>query len=81
MARETPIVGTGIVLTQAGERVYHAALPNGKRVLAHVPRHLVQEIGPLDSGCQVRLELTPYDFSTARIAGIITPGESAAEGR
>ncbi len=65
---EPPIETVGTILSRAGERIYRAALPNGKEVIAHVPAAVVEDLGVLEVGATVRLELTPYDFSMARIA-------------
>ena len=58
--------------------IYEAALPNGKRTLAHLSRksrHLADVLIP---GAKVLVEMTTYDFDTARIVELIAmPGESA----
>ena len=68
--REPPILGIATILHQRHEHLYDAALPNGKKVIAHVPKWLAQKIGPITVGSKVILELTVFDFSTARIAGL-----------
>lgn len=68
--REPPILTTATILTVRGDRLYDASLPNGKRVIAHVPKWLLDKVGEIAVGSQVTLELTVYDFSTARIAGL-----------
>ena len=44
-------------------------LANGKLVVGHLPRRLVEFVAPLATGDLVALEMTPYDFEKARIVG------------
>lgn len=70
MPPPNPIRAIGVILEQKAPRLYQASLPNGKEVVAHVPhwnRALEGVVFP--PGAKVKLELTAYDFSTARIAG------------
>jgi translation initiation factor IF-1 len=71
MHHEPPILTTAIVLEPGRDRLYPVALPNGKRCLAHIPPWLKDEIPPLEVGQRVRMEMTPYDFNTGRIAGLV----------
>ena len=67
---ETPITTTGTVRDVMGASTFHVALPNGKIIVGHLPRRL-KELGPsIEPGRRVALELTPYDFEKARIAGL-----------
>ncbi len=52
--------------------IYEAALPNGKRTLAHLcrkSRHLESTLQP---GAKVLVEMTTYDFDTARIMELVS---------
>ncbi len=62
----------GIIRQPHGPRTYEATLPNGKVVVAHVPAKRQAELGGLNCGTRVTLELTTYDFSMARIASTIS---------
>ena len=52
------------------------ALPNGHRLLAHLPARSLGKFRPLSPGDRVRLELSPYDLSAGRI---IVPGKTTNE--
>jgi translation initiation factor IF-1 len=60
----------GKVLEQAGPALYRVSLPNGKVILAHLSKRLADENAVFTSGDSLLLELTPYDFDTARILGL-----------
>lgn len=57
----------GGVVEQCGPVLYRVALPNGKVILAHLSKGLVDEGAVFSPGEQLLLELTPYDFDQARI--------------
>lgn len=76
--REPPILATATILRERHDRLYDAELPNGKKVIAHVPKWLTGKIGAISVGSRVVLELTVYDFSTARIAGLAGEEHSRA---
>ena len=59
----------GQVLEQAGPVLYRVSLPNGKIILAHLSKRLADENAAFAAGDSLRLEMTPYDFDTARILG------------
>jgi translation initiation factor IF-1 len=63
----------GRVLENPGPILYRVALPNGKIILAHLSKRLTEEKTVFQTDEQVLLELTPYDFDTARILGPIRP--------
>ncbi|CAN5138634.1 hypothetical protein BH23VER1_BH23VER1_18850 [soil metagenome] len=66
---EPPITTKGRILAaHADGRTFDAALPNGKTVRAFLPRWADHPSPPLQPGDEIPLELTPYDFSKARIA-------------
>ena len=60
----------GRVLENPGPVLYRVALPNGKIILAHLSKRLADEKAAFAVDDQVLLELTPYDFDTARILGL-----------
>jgi translation initiation factor IF-1 len=59
----------GRVLENPGPILYRVALPNGKIILAHLSKRLTEEKAVFHTDERVLLELTPYDFDTARILG------------
>ena len=70
MPAPNPIRTIGTILFSTGERTYRTALPNGKEIIAHLSRRNAEAWGPLPPQTRVKLELTSYDFSIGRIAGI-----------
>ena len=71
MPGEIPITTIGTITESLANGTYHASLPNGKIVLAHPDlRPGAPPLPSLTPGDDVHLELTPYDFSKARIAGL-----------
>jgi translation initiation factor IF-1 len=68
-ARPNPVRTTGTLRRRHGERTWMTVLPNGAETLAHIPTWKLDSIPVLQEGDRVRLEMTQYDFSTARIAG------------
>ena len=65
---EDPIVTEGVVREIVSARLCRAVLKNGKLVLAF-PGKAAEAAGlTVAVGDRVELELTPYDFSKARIA-------------
>ena len=71
---EAPITTSGTVRDVMSASTFHVALPNGKVIVGHLPGRL-RELGPtIAPGRRVLLELTPYDFEKARIAGLADHG-------
>lgn len=62
----------GKVIERAGPVLYRVSLPNGKIILAHLSKPLVGENAAFDVADLLLLELTPYDFDTARILGPVS---------
>jgi translation initiation factor IF-1 len=50
--------------------LYRVSLPNGKIILAHLSKNLADANACFAPDRHVLLELTPYDFDTARILGL-----------
>ncbi len=67
MGGEKPITVEAIVVEVMSHRVFTASLPNGKIVTAHIPSRKAGDSSPFKPGDQIVLEMTPYDFSSARI--------------
>jgi len=59
----------GKVAARRGPVLYLVELPNGKTILAHLSKPLAIRHAFFDVGDTLLLELTPYDFDTARILG------------
>lgn len=57
----------GEVVEIRGEVLYRVGLPNGKVILAHLSKELVEAGAAFACGDRLLLELTPYDFDQARI--------------
>lgn len=66
---EAPIQTIGVIREPLRGHVFHAEVPNGKLVVAHLPRRLADLADSLSTGDRVVLEMTPYDFEKARIVG------------
>ena len=60
----------GRIVEPLGPVLYRVALPNGKIILAHLSKTLRDEQAGFMADAHVLLELTPYDFDTARISGL-----------
>lgn len=69
----------GKVLEAAGPVLYRVSLPNEKAILAHLSKPLADARASFDTGDTLVLELTPYDFDTARILGAVASGSSLAD--
>jgi translation initiation factor IF-1 len=60
----------GRVLEIRSPVLYRVSLPNGKIILAHLSKALADEKAEFSVDDALRLELTPFDFDTARILGL-----------
>lgn len=67
MFDDPPVRTIATIEKSVGPNLYHAALPNGKIVIAHLSKQLLEAQAAFEAGQQVHVELTPYDFDTARI--------------
>lgn len=72
---ESPIKAVASLVEVRKPGVYGARLPNGKVTCAHLAKSLAAEADTFSKGDQVALELTPFDFDSARITARI--GSSA----
>jgi translation initiation factor IF-1 len=68
---DPPITATGTVIDSPKQRIYNVSLPNGKIIIGHVPKALEKLHESIKPDAQVRLELTPYDFSKGRIVEVL----------
>ncbi len=59
----------GEILENLNPVLYRTALPNGKRILAHLSKPLTEAEVEFSVGAHVVLELTAFDFDQARILG------------
>jgi translation initiation factor IF-1 len=69
MNREPPITTTATITGTPVGRRFPAELLNGKPVAAFPARGATDLARSLGPGDRVTVELTPYDFSKARIVG------------
>lgn len=70
---ESPIKAIATLVEVRKPGVYGARLPNGKVTCAHLAKALAKDADSFAAGDQVRLELTPFDFDSARITARINP--------
>ena len=77
-ASELPVQTIGTVREVLSESVCLVELPNGKVTHGHLARALHETGFQLAPGARLRLELTPYDFSKARIAGAAEPNRESS---
>ena len=67
MAKEEPIELTGSVTQVLPGTMFRVALPNGHEVLAHISGKMRKHFVRLTVGDRVRMEMSPYDLTKARI--------------
>lgn len=63
----------GTILHPLAPGLFQAALPNGKKVTAHLSKELAAQPPELVSGQSVLLEISPFDLDRARIAKLLAP--------
>ncbi len=69
---DPPIITIGTLTEAPEDKVYCVTLPNGKTVVGHLPKALMHLHDVLRVGDRVKLELTPFDFTKARIVEIVS---------
>jgi len=69
---DPPVITTGTIIDSPKPKIYNVSLPNGKKIIGHIPKAMIHLHDSLEPGTQVTLELTPYDFEKGRISGIVT---------
>ena len=67
MSSQDTIRVQGTVVEQLPNKLYRVELPNRHRLLAYVPQRL-RAVVSLQPGQTVTVEVSPFDFSTGRIA-------------
>jgi translation initiation factor IF-1 len=67
---DATIHAVGLVEEPLNPVLYRVSLPNGKRILAHLSKPLMQAAAHFRPNDRVILELTPFDFDQARILGL-----------
>ena len=68
MAKEDVIEIDGIVKEALPNATFRVELPNGHEVLAHISGKLRMNYIKILPGDSVKMEMSPYDLSKARIA-------------
>ena len=67
---EKPVIARGEIKNVVKPGLFEVELPNGKVSLGHFSKELDKAQPELNVGDIVTLELTPFDFDSARIAKI-----------
>jgi len=67
MGQEQPIELEGTIKTVLPNTMFRVALDNEHEVLAHISGKMLKHFVRLTVGDRVRLEMSPYDLSKARI--------------
>jgi translation initiation factor IF-1 len=67
MAKEESIALVGTVRHVLPGTMFRVALPNGHEVLAHISGKMRKHFIRISVGDRVRIEMSPYDLSKARI--------------
>ena len=70
--REQPITTIGTITEALSEDHFRVALPNGKLVIGHLGKAFAATNVLIGVEDRVHLEMTPFDFSKARIVGKVT---------
>jgi len=70
MSQDDAIRGDGLVIEVLPNRTARVELPNGCCVLGYCAGRMKAAAGQLAPGDRVRVELTPYDMSQARIVSV-----------
>lgn len=69
MSQDDAIHGAGLVIEVLPNRTARVELPNGHRVMGYCAGRAKADAGRLAPGDRVRVEMTHYDMSKARIVG------------
>ena len=65
--KDSPITTQGTVISRRDERTFKVELKNGKIILGHTPKCLIETRDQIKDGDTVTLEMTPFDFEKGRI--------------
>ncbi|GAA5480892.1 translation initiation factor IF-1 [Haloferula sargassicola] len=69
--RELPVRAEAVVAVVLKPGLFELRLPNGKRSLGHLSKELSKATPAIEAGTRVTVELTPFDFDSARIAAVV----------
>lgn len=67
MPRDDAIQAEGVVVKVLPATMYRVRLENGHELLAHISGKMRKHFIRITAGDRVTLEISPYDFSKARI--------------
>ncbi|MBK8600678.1 MAG: translation initiation factor IF-1 [Flavobacterium sp.] len=70
MAKQSAIEQDGSIIEALSNAMFHVELENGHIVIAHISRKKCMHYIKLLPGDKVKLEMSPYDLSKARIIDI-----------
>ncbi len=68
---EAPVRCQALVMAEIRPDLFEVRLPNGKISLGHLSKDLKESGTSPVVGGKVELELTPFDFDSARIASLV----------
>ena len=68
---EPPVRTRATVVRVVNDLLADVRLPNGKITLGHLSKELAEAEARLVENDTVELEMTPFDFDTARISKVI----------
>ena len=67
MAKEELIEFKGVVIELLPNAMFRVELENGHRILAHISGKLRKHFIKITTGDMVKMEMSPYDLTKARI--------------
>jgi translation initiation factor IF-1 len=67
MAKQPSIEQDGTILEALSNAMFRVELPNGHQVIAHISGKMRMNFIKILPGDKVKLEMSPYDLSKARI--------------
>jgi translation initiation factor IF-1 len=75
MAKQAPIQQDGVVLEALSNAMFLVELENGHQVIAHISGKMRQNYIKILPDDRVKLEMSPYDLTKARISYRYRPNE------
>ncbi|MCL2699784.1 MAG: translation initiation factor IF-1 [Defluviitaleaceae bacterium] len=67
MSKDNVIEVEGVVLEKLPNAMFHVELENGHKILAHISGKLRMNFIRIIPGDKVKMEMSPYDLTKARI--------------
>jgi translation initiation factor IF-1 len=67
MSKEEPLVIQGTITEVLPNTMFRVMLPNGQKVLAHISGKMRKNFIRIVPGDKVKVQMSPYDTSNARI--------------